>query len=91
MFFPVEEIKRQFIDNQKSKHRHRTLTQRWRALKMPGRLYWRNRVNWRDWDGGAVACHRNGAVRTWYDTLAALEEDIEYIEYWQNEPGDKLD
>lgn len=84
MFFPVEEI-------QKSKHRRRTLTQRWRALKMPGRLYWRNRVNWRDWDGNAIACHRNGGVRTWYDTLKALEEDIEYIEYWQNEPAIKQD
>lgn len=81
MVYPVEEIIRQFADNQKAKHRRKTLTQRWRALKMPGRLYWRSRTYWRDWDGKAVACYREGTVRTWYYTLKALEEDIEMLEF----------
>ena len=57
-----------------------TLIRRWRALKLPGRLYWRNRVNWRDWDSKAFACYREGTVRTWYYTMEALKADLAEME-----------
>lgn len=61
------------------------LVKRWRALKLPGRLYWRRRVHWRDWESGAVACYREGTARTWYYTMEALRADIADMEALRQE------
>jgi hypothetical protein len=53
-----------------------SLIRRWRALKLPGRLYWRNHTNWRDWDSKAFACYKEGTARTWYYTMDALKTDL---------------
>lgn len=71
-FYPIEEIKNYVIEVQKKQ----SLIRRWRALKLPGRLYWRNRTNWRDWDSRAFACYKEGTVRTWYYTMHALRMDL---------------
>jgi hypothetical protein len=70
--YPPEAV----TDYLKELDKKRLLIRRWRALKLPGRLYWRNRTNWRDWDSRAFACYKEGASRTWYYTMEALKTDL---------------
>lgn len=70
--YPHEQV----LSHLKAVQDRNSLVRRWRALKLPGRLYWRNRTNWRDWDSKAFACYKEGTVRTWYYTMHALKTDL---------------
>lgn len=70
--YPPEAV----INHFKEVQSKQALIRRWRALKLPGRLYWRNRTHWRDWDSRAFACYKEGTARTWYYTMEALKTDL---------------
>lgn len=71
------------LDHMKEVMNRRVLVKRWRALKLPGRLYWRNTTYWRDWDSRAFACYKEGTARTWYYTMHALKMDLVEMEMQQ--------
>jgi len=77
MIAPPEQAIRGFDYAQHYRKRRIELTRRFRALKSPGRLYWRDSHDWRDWQQNAVAMYKVGNVRTWFLNWTAMDKFIE--------------